>query len=236
LERVRDELMLLFAGDGAHRGVASMLGLGVYPSLWLGEPGAPVGGEEEQGAAGAVGAVERLSARAEEVARLAAQAPPVDLPAARWALTFRPLAAPAATAVQQLEAFRDRGFLTREAAVRVARLVAESGVPVGERERRRFLHRLGAAWPTALAVFGAELEEPALDGWRREVAELAALVAADGERILDPPRLLSGADVQALLGLPPGRAIGEALERVRRAQVDGEIASRQEAEALLLEG
>ncbi|HVS12746.1 MAG TPA: hypothetical protein VMV46_02385, partial [Thermoanaerobaculia bacterium] len=146
-ERVRDELMLLFAGDGAHRGVASMLGLGVYPSLWLGEPGAPVGGEEEQGAAGAVGAVGRLSARAEEVARLAAEAPPVDLPAARWALTFRPLAAPAATAVHQLEAFRDRGFLTREAAVRVARLVAESGVPVGERERRRLLHRLGAAWP-----------------------------------------------------------------------------------------
>ncbi|HEX2163186.1 MAG TPA: hypothetical protein VHM02_04500, partial [Thermoanaerobaculia bacterium] len=166
-----------------------------------------------------------------------------DLPAARWALSFAPLPAVrgsrgrAGEAASLVERFRDRGFLTRDAAVRVSRLLAEPAIPRAERARRRFLHRLGSAWPTAAARLGAAIPDGSnrrLAAWRRAVAELAALLAADGERILDPPRLLTGEDVQRLLALPPGRRVGEVLARVRQTQIDGKVATREEAEALLL--
>jgi poly(A) polymerase len=122
----------------------------------------------------------------------------------------------------------------------VKTLLAEPEIPGDERRRRRFLHRLGNAWPTAVARLGAgwreEEDEQALAEWRQAVRDLAALLAADGERILDPPRLLSGEDVQRLLGVPPGPEVGRALDRVRRAQVDGEIATREQAERLLRVG
>ncbi|HEX7182808.1 MAG TPA: hypothetical protein VF756_13275, partial [Thermoanaerobaculia bacterium] len=47
--------------------------------------------------------------------------------------------------------------------------------------------------------------------------------------LLDPPRLVTGADVQELLGIPPGREVGRVLDAVRQAQVDGEVRSREEA-------
>lgn len=240
-ERVRDELALVFGREGAERGLAAMLDLGVYPSLWIGEPGAPVGEATRRRAGEAADSLTRLPERAAEVASLAPDAPSVDLPAARWALTFAALTEPGRTgeSAALVERFRDRGFLTRELAGRITNLVAESEVPPDERGRRRFLHRLGAAWPTAVAFLGARLPASARDdeaGWRQAVRDLAALLATDGERILDPPRLISGEEVQRLLGIPPGPDVGRALARIRRAQVDGEIATREEAESLLLDG
>jgi hypothetical protein len=277
-ERIRDELALILGHERAHRGVAALLEVGVYPWLWLAPPGAAdedgaaatdagEGGEtrfsveaavdEEavERAGRAVGIVARLGESAAEVARLAPGAPPVDLPAGHWALTFAVLAPPAASGHSERDAdgaalepaslvdrFRDAGYLTRDLAARVSKLLAEPEIPPYERGRRRFLHRLGDAWPTAVARLGAQWveengpDERALAAWRRAVRELAALLSADGERILAPPRLLSGEDVQHLLGVPPGPEIGRALDRVRRAQVDGEIASREEAERLLRGG
>jgi hypothetical protein len=316
-ERIRDELALILGHERAHRGVAGLLEVGVYPWLWLGRAAAaekgtagsgagkpadddatreaePAPGSFSQGAtdvvvAGAAGragravdAVDRLAERAAEVARLAPGAPPVDLPAGRWTLTFAALAPrpddppdPAAEPEVLVGRFRDAGYVTRDLAVRVRRLLAEREIPPDERARRRFLHRLGAVWPTAVAVLGAawlgdggagraavaaraaetaagakpgplppgraasaadRAGERVLADWRRAIRELAALLTADGERILDPPRLLSGEDVQRLLGVPPGPQVGQALDRVRRAQVDGEIATREEADRLLRGG
>jgi tRNA nucleotidyltransferase/poly(A) polymerase len=259
-ERVRDELALVFGRDGSERGLAAMLDLGVYPSLWLGEPGAQVDEATRRRAAGAVESLGRLPERAAEVAALAPDAPHVDLPAARWTLTFsafgEPDAAdlpaghsavatvrgsdgagePSADPAALVERFRDRGFLTRDLAKRVSALEAESGIPPDERGRRRFLHRLGDAWPTAVACLGARLPDSARDdeaGWRQAARDLATLLAADADRILDPPRLLTGEDVQRLLDLPPGPGVGQALARLRQAQVDGLISTREEAEALL---
>lgn len=271
-ERIRDELALILRHERAHRGLAALLEVGVYPWLWLRPPGAADedgaarsdSGEEggarlsveaavDEGtverAGRAVGDVARLGERAAEVARLAPGAPPVDLPAARWALTFAALAPPpdgthplGVEPAILVERFRDAGYVTRDLAARVTKLLAEHEIPPDERGRRRFLHRLGDAWPTAVARLGAEWVEEdgagerALAEWRRAVRELAALLTADGERILAPPRLLSGEDVQRLLGLPPGPEIGRALDRVRRAQVDGQITTREEAERLLRGG
>lgn len=271
-ERVRDELESIFRRGRAAVGLAALIDVGVYPSLWLGEPGAPVGEVLLVRARRAVERVERLVARAAEVAELAPDAPGVDLPAARWAIAFAvlgdeageedreladspsldaaPLAdeavasaagalvagarvAPGGSVFSLVERFRDAGHLTHARAAAVAKLLAEPLVPVEEIARRRFLHRLDTAWPTAAARLGAALPDGALSSWRDAVHDLAALLAADGERILGPPRLLTGQEIQRLLALPPGPAVGRALARVREAQVDGLVATREEAEALL---
>ena len=51
--------------------------------------------------------------------------------------------------------------------------------------------------------------------------------------LLIPPPLLSGSDLIALLGIPPGPAIGRLLREVRRAQLAGEINDRDGALALI---
>jgi poly(A) polymerase len=241
-ERVRDELTLILCHERAHRGVEALLEVGVYPALWLGRPASAETSAVEdaavEGATRAVGRVARLEERAAEIGRLAPGAPPVDLLAARWALTF--VAATATEPAVLVERFRDAGYLTPGLATRVKKLLAEPEIPSDERGRRRFLHRLGDAWPTAVSRLGAgledEVDERALAEWRQALRELAALLAADGERIIAPPRLLSGEDVQRLLGVPPGPEVGRALDRIRRAQVEGEIANREEAERLLRGG
>ena len=245
-ERVREELVLIFKPAGAHHAFGLLTALGLYPGLWRGEPGVAATAAGERRAGRALLHLERLAARAREVADLAPAAPPVDRLATRFAATFVHLpreegdaarrAAEAADAVLRL---RDAGYLTRHLADRVRRLVAETAIPPApggdERERRRFLHRLGELWPSAVALLGAGSRDGEAEraAWRREVHELAALVARDGQRILAPPRLLSGGDVQRLLGLQPGPRVGEALAAVERAQVDGEVSSRAEAESLL---
>jgi hypothetical protein len=51
--------------------------------------------------------------------------------------------------------------------------------------------------------------------------------------MLIPPPLLSGSDLIALLGIPPGPALGRLLREVRRAQLAGEITDRDGALALI---
>jgi tRNA nucleotidyltransferase/poly(A) polymerase len=243
-ERVREELVLLFQREGAPEALALLLALGVYPGLWRGAPGALQPAAAERWAARAVVELERLVPRAAELQALAPGAPPVDLLAARFTATFEhlpdgdlPAAARRARAVEAAERFRDAGYATRHLTARVARLLAAGPPPAGERERRRWLHALGGLWPTALARAGT-----AADGggdrvrWRAVAGELAALMERDGGRILDPPRLLGGEEVQRLLGIPAGPEVGRALARLRRAQVDGEVGGREEAEALLRRG
>ncbi len=239
-ERVREELVLIFQREAAGA-LGVLVALGVYPGLWRGAPGAVESAAGERRAGHAALEIERLEARGGEVLRRVPGAPRIDRLAGRVAATFAhlPEQGPAerrtAQAVAAVERFRDAGYLTRHLATRVALLVESSQLPADERDRRRFLHRLGPLWPTAVARLGAAHPEgPALSRWRAALAELAALLARDGRRILDPPRLLGGDDVQRLLGVAPGPDVGRALDRVRQAQVDGEVATRREAEALLL--
>jgi poly(A) polymerase len=60
-----------------------------------------------------------------------------------------------------------------------------------------------------------------------------AVLERTGGSILDPPALISGEEVQSLLGIGPGPEVGRALARVREAQVDGRVGTREEARALL---
>jgi hypothetical protein len=52
------------------------------------------------------------------------------------------------------------------------------------------------------------------------------------EAVVAPPRLVTGDDLMEHLGLGPGPTIGRLLERVREAQAEGKVSTREEALAL----
>jgi hypothetical protein len=58
------------------------------------------------------------------------------------------------------------------------------------------------------------------------------LYFSDRARLV-PPRLLTGGDLILALGMPAGTGIGRALARIRQAQLDGEIGTREEALAYM---
>jgi tRNA nucleotidyltransferase (CCA-adding enzyme) len=138
-----------------------------------------------------------------------------------------------------LDRLEERGHVTREVARR-ARTVADGAdgaAALGASPvldvvaARRFLHGAGSLWPTAWAVSVATTpgEDPADE--RAIFSRLRDLAATHGDNLFDPPRLLSGGDLQQLFGLAPGPRLGEVLASVRRAQVEGVVTSRAEAEA-----
>jgi hypothetical protein len=249
-ERVRDELALLFYQPDAHRAVAVLSALDLYPGLWLGRPG--------ELAAGAESTTARAEAYAEagrlcgELAHLAPTALrlrqiaggdlyfPVRHRLARLALTFanlpvgkRPRASlPAELAGGALERFTAAGYLTRRDAAAVARLLPWDRLPGDEVGRRRFLHALGGLWTTAACYAGARGREEG-PAWERAAAALIELYRRRGDEILVPPQLLDGHEVGVILGVAPGPEIGRALQELRRAQVEGRVATREEAVRLV---
>lgn len=224
-ERVREELGLLFGDPDAARGLTLLMELDLYPGLWLGRPGEPGRPGLALAEVGALpDAVRELRDRAPHVAAR------VEARIARLASLFANLPEPHPPAI--LERFRDAGYLTRSTAADVARLLELPGLPEDEIGRRRFLHRTGTLWPTATAFLSTRAAAHGLP-WRPALAPLVDLARREGANLMDPPRLLGGAEVQRLLGIPPGPAVGRALDAVLAAQVDGKVRSKEEAVALL---
>lgn len=229
-ERIRDELAILFAHPEVHRGLALLVALDVYPGLWLGRPGEP--GK----AGGALAELEALPERVREMREIdTAAADAVDGPAARLAATFAHLPTlDGRGPLHRLEQFRDAGYVTRQEAAKVALLLGWDELPASGLGQRRFLHRAGPLWATAVASLGARITgRAALERWRSLLPALLDLARREGEALFDPPRLLTGGEVQELLGVPPGPEVGKALAAVRQAQVDGKVRTREEAVGLL---
>ncbi|HEY2739972.1 MAG TPA: hypothetical protein VGK45_16300 [Thermoanaerobaculia bacterium] len=232
-ERVRDELTILFAHPEAHRGLALLIALDLYPGLWLGRPSEP-------GTTGtALSELEALPERIRDLRQidsgLGDSVGAVDARTARLAALFANLPTTAGTtALTHLERFRDAGYMTRQAADDVALLLGLPAPPAEEPAGRRWLHRAGSLWPTAVCAHGARraAQGEDLGPWRRAAQNLSSLAQREGNVLFDPPRLLSGSDVQQLLGIPPGRAVGRVLDAVRSAQVDGTVRTRDEALAM----
>lgn len=221
-ERVRDELSILFDQPEAHRGLGLLVALDVYPGLWLGTPGEP------GSPGGAVAELEALPDRIRELRELdAGSADAVNARAARFAATFAHGSGP----LEVLDRFRDAGYLTRAAATEVALLLEIEELPEDDLGRRRFLHRMGRLWATAACSLGARTAD--LNRWRAALRPLMELARSEGPNLFDPPRLLTGEDVQELLAIPPGPEVGRALAAVREAQVEGTVRNREEAVALL---
>ncbi len=227
-ERVRDELTWIFEHPEAHRGLALLIGLDLYPGLWLGRPGEP----GPLGPAGtALGELGALPVCIEELRLLDPEiAAAVDAREARLASLFANLPYPA----DSLLAFRDAGYLTRQTAADLTVLLAWEALPGDDLGRRRFLHRSGPLLPTAACRLGARAAAHGESArWRRALAPLVDLAQREGAAILDPPRLLTGLDLQEMLGIAPGKEVGRLLAAVREAQVEGRVRTREEAEGLV---
>lgn len=141
-------------------------------------------------------------------------------------------------------------FSTKETGF-VVKLVAEhlrpvQLAPVGEAPTRRALYRfhraLGDAAPAVLLLALADAAaargpEMTAEGWSSQVAYMNSLLvrSIEDEGIVQPPRLLSGRDIMAALGVPEGPAVGKLLEALREAQAAGEVQSREEALAFVEE-
>ena len=117
--------------------------------------------------------------------------------------------------------------------------LAQSG-PITRRARHRFFRDLGddASELLLLALAdaaGLRGDDP-LDVWAGEggrvLRELQA-GAAEERALAAAPPLVTGADVMAAFGLPPGPVVGRLLARAREAQALGQVATREEALALL---
>ncbi len=139
-------------------------------------------------------------------------------------------------------------FSTREIAF-VEILVAEHLRPVqlaqaGEAPTRRALYRfyrdLGDAMPAVLFLAladAAAARGPAMtrEGWSRQVAYMNGLLvrSMEEEGIVHPPRLMSGRDIMAVLGIPEGPTVGRLLEALEEAQAAGEVHDKEQALALI---
>lgn len=80
-----------------------------------------------------------------------------------------------------------------------------------------------------LATFGSEINQ---DDWIHHLEVLHMLLDSYFSRhdqVIAPPALLTGRDLLQRFGLTPGPAIGEMLEAVREAQIEGEITTHEEA-------
>ncbi len=79
-----------------------------------------------------------------------------------------------------------------------------------------------------LAARGPRADEA---GWRAHIDYLAWILRArfEDERIVRPPRLVTGHDVMAALAIGPGPEVGRLLRAIEEAQEAGEVSTREEA-------
>jgi len=80
-----------------------------------------------------------------------------------------------------------------------------------------------------LGAVGVRYEQ---DVWLRLIDHAQTLLRAyyeQRERYIDLPVLIDGRVLMQELGLKPGRVVGELLEEIREAQVNGEVASAEDA-------
>ena len=118
----------------------------------------------------------------------------------------------------------DQEVVTRRAVYRFFRDTGDAGVDT-----------LLLCLADHLATSGPNLR---MARWRKKVEFVASMLADYYERqqqVISPPKLISGHDLMDELGLEEGPRIGELLEAVREAQVEGEVRTREDALALAWE-
>lgn len=223
-ERIRYELERVFgvpAGQlGTARGVAILAHIHVFPGLWQGRPG------ESSSHLGTPAKLARLTRiEAAFLRRLPSERP--NVAPARWALSFASLAAVDAGVLTR---FVDRGYLLPRLHRLIERLLAGCALPASLLEARRFLDHWRQGWAAATVyAWARESDSHNSIECRSRFEILAATLELHGAELLAPVRLVSGEEVQSLLGIAPGPAVGKALEQVRRAQVDGLVRTKDEA-------
>jgi len=97
-----------------------------------------------------------------------------------------------------------------------AALSAVDGSPA---ERRALIHRAGTAFPATITLAAAVEPDHEWERWWRQWRE-------HGAELIEPAPLLAGEEIAALLGLPPGPALGRAVAALTDAQVRNEVRTR----------
>ncbi|MBB5235077.1 HD domain-containing protein [Deinococcus budaensis] len=250
-ERVRDEMQALLAHPDAARGVLRLEDLGLL-ALTLPELREGIGMVQ-----GGFHHLDVFHHGVEALHQLLARFPDAD-PALRWATLLHDVGKPRARGVNPAtgrttfyghdrigtELTRERLTRLRLPSATVERAAAlvrahMAQLPAGEREARRFVHRRRPLLPDLLRLMLADREasrgpdsHPAVR--HAYMQAIDRVLAALEEQPAPPPPLLTGRDVMALLDLPPGPAVGEALRAVAEAQALGEVTSPEEARAFVL--
>lgn len=248
-ERVRDELDRLLLCRAAGRGVALLDGLGLL-ELYLPELAACRGVAQ-----GGFHHLDVLAHTLEALNQLVQGFPAASL-AARWATLLHDIGKPECRSYDAERGhYRFLGHDRRGAELarrclkrlrqpealvgQVAQLVRYHMLPLphSERAARRFVHRRRALLPELLQLMLADREaargplssEAARRAYRLAVSRVLAAQAETPE----PPPLLDGHEVMALLGIPSGPKVGAALRFVREAAAVGDIRTPEEAKAAL---
>ena len=216
-ERVRHELEIILGTVPALASFELLCELEIHPTLLLG-----------QAPAGARARGRRAFARSDAlIAGDGERGVAGDPLLLHWALLLSPLQPePAAAAVERLRRLR---YMGRRIARQWASVTARAGLPDDRRAQRWFLHGLGSLWPTAALVAASLSADLTLDECRSRLRRLAELAETEAERLFDPAPLLSADEVMRLTGLEPGPELGRALEGLRRGQVDGDLATPEDA-------
>lgn len=227
-ERVRDECMRMLRTPKPWLGFSSLVRTDLYPRLW----GGSTASNPEAVAAALGEALPRAIARVNDIEAF----PTLNREAIALAAD-RALLGGLSQPATGRHHLAERKYRTRAWIDRIRKLEAWSAVPGDEAGQRRFLHLLGNDWNAAvvalLSLGATPRTVPEFD--LAAVVDLARLAADDGAQIFDPPRLLTGDEAMALLGLAAGPELGRVLDAVRAAQVQGRLRTREDARRYLME-
>ncbi len=247
-ERVRDELELILADPSAARGLVLADELGLL-AVVLPELTACRGVDQ-----GGLHHFDVLRHSLEALHRLVTGFPDAGLEV-RWATLLHDIGKAETREVGddgrvRFHGHAERGRELAEAALTRLRLpqatVRRVGalvryhmqpLPGSERAARRFVHRRRTLLPDLLQLMIADREaargplasEPLRQTYRIAVSRVLAILAETPP----PAPLLSGDEVMTLLGIDAGPRVGEALQLVQEAHAVGDIATAEDAAALL---
>lgn len=227
-ERIRQELSLLFESPGGTRGIALLIELDIFPSLWLPQPGVAATRSRQ--------VLSDLKSLHEVKHHLETRGEHVDLETAQIALLFMNLPLDGSGSTEDLLRFDfQRGLISRTQRRALEPILAWQAMPEEVGELRWFLAQQGENWPSASAALGARSVAGGAPTAtvEQKIDRLIAIVRKDGPAIFHPTPLIDGTDIQELWKIAPGPLLGKAIDQVRRAQVTGRISNRDEAIALL---
>lgn len=210
-ERVGQELALLLGSAGAERGVRSLLELGLFRAS------AP------SDAAPDPTWMERHTAAVGRIATAQRHPVPAAAAAARnralLALLLRGWGCPQEPGVATYAWPRaDRTVAHRAASLLDRAIRTVGGDPA---DRRQLIHEAGEAFPVLLAAAAAidDAGPERVPAWQRWWGQWSRL----GGRLVEPRPLLEADEVATLAGISPGPELGTLLDRLRIAQVRGEV-------------
>jgi len=124
--------------------------------------------------------------------------------------------------------------LSKKRRLHLCQILSQTELPTVKKNQRWFIHQYGHLWATAVCILAVrQTRESPSEPTFRAIQQIAKLAVELGDELIAPRFLVSGDDLQKLTGLEPGERLGSVLHEVQRRQIEGEVATRAEALALV---